>query len=248
MSFSHPERSYNACGHLVDQSRTRTIAANLLSDLEFDTLIVDVVDQVGEFYTLSMATDRHWHNLRQYFIDLHSYLAQSTMYSPLEKIEAEWRTPIADIQYTASNREYARAPEQSHMSVGYMRAKEVHGWSSNGTPQSNLAETLQAFYSFTETPEALYSSDSPYACYIMQLERMYNTRPFLSHKGYVGLCPPETEPGDTIAVFAGVKLPYIIRLNTNGSTWKLIGEAYVHGIMDGEYVSSRSQTEMITLH
>jgi hypothetical protein len=76
----------------------------------------------------------------------------------------------------------------------------------------------------------------------------------MSSKGYVGLCPGNAAEGDTVFIPSGSHCPYVIRrsdkvlggLNqpnaqaTNGAdsgpgeAWELIGEAYVHGVMDGE--------------
>lgn len=140
------------------------------------------------------------------------------------------------MQYTATNKHYTRAPPRSHMAAGYMRA-EVHGWSSHGIAQMYYAEAAAGFLPV----------QSPYTCYVNQISRMYNMRPFLSNEGYVGLCPPETEPGDTILIIAGAKLPYILHRDYDSSTWKLVGKAYVHGIMDGEAVGVDTQLEVITL-
>lgn len=61
--------------------------------------------------------------------------------------------------------------------------------------------------------------------------------PFRSTKGYVGLGPKELEPGDVICLFFGSFLPHVIR-TTQRSRYKLIGEAYIQGIMDGELMES----------
>jgi hypothetical protein len=60
-------------------------------------------------------------------------------------------------------------------------------------------------------------------------------KPFLSKKGYMGLCAGSIQEGDITVIFLGGKFPYIIRENDDG-TFRLIGEAYVHGIMYGEFM------------
>ncbi len=60
-----------------------------------------------------------------------------------------------------------------------------------------------------------------------------------SRDGYMGMCPRGTAPGDLICVFLGHPSPFVIR-NTDIATapgvycYGLIGECYVHGIIDGE--------------
>ena len=51
-------------------------------------------------------------------------------------------------------------------------------------------------------------------------------------KGYLGVVPKETRPGDAIALFKGGEMPLVIR--ARGCEWELIGPAYIHGIMYGE--------------
>jgi hypothetical protein len=54
-------------------------------------------------------------------------------------------------------------------------------------------------------------------------------------EGWLGLAPMDAEVGDRIAILEGGSVPYILRQKcgqVNG--WEIIGDAYVHGIMDGE--------------
>src|SRR5438045_3502759 len=60
--------------------------------------------------------------------------------------------------------------------------------------------------------------------------------------GYMGLVPPLTEVGDLVCVFHGAQTPFVLRRCddsvagqvTDGRDFSLVGECYVHGIMDGE--------------
>lgn len=55
--------------------------------------------------------------------------------------------------------------------------------------------------------------------------------------GYVGLVPKQAEVGDTMAVLLGCTMPLVLRRNRN-SIYSVIGESYVHGVMDGEVVDA----------
>lgn len=59
--------------------------------------------------------------------------------------------------------------------------------------------------------------------------------PFVTMKGYVGLSTEHVQRGDTIAILKGAQVPFILRAHGEG-TYRLIGEAYIDGIMDGEAV------------
>lgn len=58
---------------------------------------------------------------------------------------------------------------------------------------------------------------------------------FVSKDGYFGLAPPNAEKGNRVAVLYGVDVPFILR--RSGSSFKVVGESYVHGLMHGEAVA-----------
>ncbi|KAM3077566.1 hypothetical protein ACMFMG_006902 [Clarireedia jacksonii] len=55
---------------------------------------------------------------------------------------------------------------------------------------------------------------------------------FFTNKGYMGLAPYTTSVGDKVCLLKGAQFPIILR--EDDDDWILIGESYVHGIMDGE--------------
>jgi hypothetical protein len=67
-----------------------------------------------------------------------------------------------------------------------------------------------------------------------------NRRLFISKRGYLGTVPEETQLGDSIHILCAAKTPMILRAgkvlindrNLNG--FQVVGDAYVHGIMNGE--------------
>lgn len=52
--------------------------------------------------------------------------------------------------------------------------------------------------------------------------------------GYMGTFTNDTEHGDLIAIFEGFPMPFVIRPEADG--FLLVGNAYVHGIMDSELI------------
>ncbi|KAB5526422.1 heterokaryon incompatibility protein-domain-containing protein [Coniochaeta sp. 2T2.1] len=71
--------------------------------------------------------------------------------------------------------------------------------------------------------EALFLSS------LLYLERRRFAR---TCKGYSGLVPAEAAPGNQIAIFKGGNYPLVLRAQEQ--RWKLVGESYVHGGMNGE--------------
>jgi hypothetical protein len=89
--------------------------------------------------------------------------------------------------------------------------------------------------------------ESVFVSYMDMMLFMYDSRPFLSAHGYAGLCLGRTQLGDIICILLGAHVPYIIR-EVSDCKYKLIGEAYVYGIMDGEFVNQESpQPEIFKL-
>lgn len=58
----------------------------------------------------------------------------------------------------------------------------------------------------------------------------------VTHKGYFVLGPDLLQEGDVVVVLRGGKVPFLLRRANNNPEggWVLVGECYVHGLMDGE--------------
>ena len=62
-------------------------------------------------------------------------------------------------------------------------------------------------------------------------------RLFFTNTGYMGLCQESCVMGDQVWLLMGNDMPCILRkLDTEPVTHQFLGESYVHGIMDGEYL------------
>ncbi len=66
-------------------------------------------------------------------------------------------------------------------------------------------------------------------------EMSWNRSFFTTKKGYCGLGPNTLRTGDIVCVLHGSAVPSILR--PKNELYQFIGEAYVHGIMEGEVVS-----------
>lgn len=60
----------------------------------------------------------------------------------------------------------------------------------------------------------------------------FQRRLILTHKRYMGLAAEHVRAGDIVAVLFGAQVPLMLR--KIDEHYLLVGEAYVHGIMDGE--------------
>ncbi|KAJ4346348.1 uncharacterized protein N0V89_010277 [Didymosphaeria variabile] len=73
-----------------------------------------------------------------------------------------------------------------------------------------------------------------------------NRRVMGTRDGRVGLAPKHARQGDVVAVLTGGRVPFILRPEEHHYT--IVGDAYVHGIMDGEALQAGEELEYIELH
>jgi len=81
---------------------------------------------------------------------------------------------------------------------------------------------------------------------------IWNKRFFLLHKAKnlkhrFGLAPAEAQEGDIICILFGCSVPVVLRqiYDADGlARFQFIGEAYVYGMMEGEFLYGRTQIEV----
>ncbi|KAG4419007.1 hypothetical protein IFR04_007868 [Cadophora malorum] len=88
-------------------------------------------------------------------------------------------------------------------------------------------------------------------CFFHRVMNMtYNRRAFRTASGWVGLGSEYIARGDKVVIFLGAQTPFVIResgLRDERMAHKLVGEAYVDGIMDGESFDGNQVVEGILL-
>ena len=57
---------------------------------------------------------------------------------------------------------------------------------------------------------------------------------FKASKGYIDSGPNYMAAGDQVCLLESVRTPFILRRMLNSHQYKLVGETYVHGIMQGQ--------------
>ncbi|KAE9568677.1 hypothetical protein CGMCC3_g15249 [Colletotrichum fructicola] len=139
----------------------------------------------------------------------------------------------------------------------------VHGFIAD-----NGSEAKQAGYNHERMPIRRWDSELAASHHLPQLEIFRNSTSeeaciqhlmrasarrqfFISTEGLIGLGPPDIKAGDKICVFAGGKMPFIVRDMDDetqgggrpeaGTHLRLLGDAYVHGLMYGQGVKRVEQ-------
>ena len=77
----------------------------------------------------------------------------------------------------------------------------------------------------------------------------------ITEQGYIGLVPPYSEIGDLVFILSGAQVPFLLRQEAgmsgitkpNVEKWRLVGETYFHGMMDGEMVLKSQPLQKIEL-
>ncbi|TGJ80421.1 hypothetical protein E0Z10_g8341 [Xylaria hypoxylon] len=64
--------------------------------------------------------------------------------------------------------------------------------------------------------------------------------------GLIGWVPEETMEGDMVVIPYGSRVPFVVRSDEKGR-YRLIGECYIHGLMDGQAISAKGKQERETV-
>jgi hypothetical protein len=92
----------------------------------------------------------------------------------------------------------------------------------------------------TRTKEARTVARGPYCAQLFRVAAGQSL--ILSRNGYLGLGPLETQVGDAVCIVRGCNTPAELRLVAGKeSAYRLVGNCYVHAIMDGSFAQSASR-------
>lgn len=140
-----------------------------------------------------------------------------------EVIEAHWRTLVGDsISYMDKDSIVRARP----CSEGERKAYDL--WKS-----LLLARKLDKEFHFNDSNEKARSNQ-----FEQSLFNACNGRKFFStSRGRIGLGPADIKEGDDICIFFGAKPVFVLRSQDHGIKSKLVGDAYVHGLMKGELIN-----------
>jgi hypothetical protein len=192
-------------------------------------------------------------------LSLRVFRVDSLMTTGVEKFDFKWKAGLDDsfdfesagrvldiVKHflSLSNREY-NDDAIWRIPIG---DKETNEWGQFGRASSTFEEASQQMINEIQSNNPGKGYRGPaFAAYQNMMLSMHGSTPFISFNGYVGLCPDNAEPNDVIYVPDGAHVPYIFRRVANGMNYRLIGEAYVHGIMDGEYTAGNPPNQTIQI-
>lgn len=86
----------------------------------------------------------------------------------------------------------------------------------------------------------------PFSRFSTNTTASYNRRLLRTKRGAIGLGPNTTRVGDCVTILEGGKVPIILR-EVSSLRWTLVGESYVHGIMQGEAFDSKQSRPFVLI-
>ncbi|KAI8676267.1 ATP-grasp domain-containing protein [Fusarium sp. Ph1] len=158
------------------------------------------------------------------------------IYPDLEAAASLWRIPVGDQE--------AISPTSSHWQRATIVSRERFVSMLEVIKAFDSGIQLRAPTSALQVSMTVLQNMGKFDLYLASVMMNAGRKPFLSAGGHVGLGPAAMDSGDIIVIFYGAHVPFVLR--PKGQEFQLLGEAYVHGIMDGEFM--RVDREDKTFH
>lgn len=227
---------YRACGDTVSAARP----GDLVDSITLDGITVDTIVELSlprpraplgggkEDLARYCVEDRQWLEDVKRLVarllasaqaqELNSHVRDRTV---TEWKEALWRTIIGDTVFFPKGKAPAEYGQKFEYWCRIIESEREPQLSS--TEGAAAAEYNRMCTGFTE-----------------------RRRTFRTRTGYIGLTAAGAAPGDVVCIFLGGVTPFVIRSRGNGR-YDLVGEAYVHDIMQGEAMSMSDVESFVLL-
>jgi hypothetical protein len=108
-----------------------------------------------------------------------------------------------------------------------------NAWRGSYAQFSNVMELSEEQHNRPATPEEMARNNLASKYLALMAAACLGRRACCTSSGHVGLLPAMTERYDIIAIVLGAQTPFVLR-PVGRNMFKLVGQCYVHGIMNGE--------------
>ncbi|KAF5614123.1 het-6-heterokaryon incompatibility [Fusarium subglutinans] len=168
-------------------------------------------------------------------------------------IDAFWRTLVGNIGFGASSYPVsqdwrykfaafalqARWELQQHLSISSDTQRVAVERPSLTPGIDSILDILKDDHQMDHQMEEALDEDGDLYRSTMHHISWYR-RLFLTDGGYLGLAHPSCQPGDELVLLSGGRVPFVVRRGSMEipECYSIVGEAYVHGIMDGELLGA----------
>ncbi|KAF9735708.1 hypothetical protein PMIN06_006763 [Paraphaeosphaeria minitans] len=207
--------------HLFGASGSTSVS--LLTTMEANVLairghVVDVIEEVGTVWHASNSHALYLHLFETIkdFCTRSAEKGESIYEDPSRRAEATWRVPVGDLYWTPEL-DNVRATKElvEDRYQDCVRLSEVIAGGKEVLTREEVHRLLAGRYRGN-------------------MSVMDGKRPYITQKGYLGMCPGSALAGDVVVIFYGARIPYVLRPRPEGDKHTFVGEAYCDGMMDGE--------------
>ncbi|CAK7234008.1 hypothetical protein SBRCBS47491_008804 [Sporothrix bragantina] len=217
--------------------------------------ILDKVTNVGEtYFTFSSARLGKVHNdWFSKYIDQDKHLqsfSRGRRWMMWERLALKLKT------YPATGEDILTAFQKTITADAKIQTKEEEG--SSTTPP-----TVDDFYKAFRDYQAIFRDESTKAERMgetaLRIEKdrhdiffkevhsvSYARKIFTTHKGYMGVGPASTSSGNYVAILEGARTAFVLNKKRSGR-YVLLGEAYLHGFMNGEGMKDENPLEELAI-
>nr|CEG03846.1 unnamed protein product [Fusarium acuminatum CS5907] len=188
---------------------------------------VDMIERVSEASNL----EKEW---RDYFREI-GEMVESLSLDPNSNLATglKWKVPIAGAEHPK-----VAVPGDLDMEASYKALQEFLV-NRQDRPSKNLTSSGKGYAS--DNVAVMQQADAnrlreQSSIYIAALQdRVSGWRFIVTEKGYAGVAPPSVRKGDTVAIMRGGCVPFILQQSKDRQgAFRLVGECYIHGIMNGQ--------------
>ncbi|KAM6523074.1 hypothetical protein FSOLCH5_003694 [Fusarium solani] len=165
--------------------------------------------------------------------------------------EAVWRTTIGDKTHSARPAPASCGQSMSRLSglirdahgrfgLDTLRYTPAEAQARLGVTEEQRMEIQNALHEF-QGIELLYDSGKGNSPLVF----------CVTERGYIGMVPHVSEVNDSLCLIHGVNVPCVLRVLEEGcgipgkTKYRLLGDSYIHGIMDGEALSQVGEADFV---
>ncbi|KAK8135522.1 Heterokaryon incompatibility protein 6 [Apiospora sp. TS-2023a] len=236
LQLSPAQRPFTACGPADDRFYRADI--NPLGQLVLKAVLVDTVKKTCVSPQNTSQPDEAkalFSQIKSLWGD--SLAMESSPYKGEQTMDALARIPIADMQMQNQNDTSPPCVIRAGDDIVLQYMDALEELSEKDNDDSATPSTV------TQSPAK--STFSRSKDYLAAVERMVGWAPFITETGYIGLAASGSKlsPGHVIAIPYGSSVPFA--MEHKGETHRLLGEVYLHGVMDGEFMKvHRKETSL----
>ncbi|PMD64854.1 uncharacterized protein K444DRAFT_554213 [Hyaloscypha bicolor E] len=172
--------------------------------------------------------------LKSYVDEVNLMVDSLSLYSQENSADLKWKIPIAGASHprtlSSANLDMRLSYEalRDYLAQGVKEKSVATGPPARIQPRAGEIGVCVANL-------GLVSLKAKAQNYLSALQENFKGWKFLiTEKGYAGIAPPGVRRDDIITIFHGGAVPFITRSSKTHGAFQLVGECYVHGMMNGE--------------